>query len=174
MAISKSKKEEVLAELKDAFANSQVAVFTDFTGMDVPTLLELRKRVRESGGTYKVAKKNLLNLALTEQGIEGIDPRQMEGEIAVAFGMTDPAATSKAVYGLAKEVEKPAIVAGIMGEQVLTATEVTHLATLPSREELLAKVVGSINAPVGGFVRVLNGNVQGLVFALKAIADQKA
>lgn len=174
MAISKGKKEEVLAELKDALKSAQVVVFTDFTGMDVPTLLELRRRVRETGGSYKVAKKSLLALALKEQGIEGVDPRTFEGEIAVAFGMKDPAATSKAVYQLQKEVEKPGIVAGIMGAQILSMQEVIQLATLPSREELLARLVGSINAPVSGLVQVMSGNARGLVYALKAIAEQKA
>ncbi|MEX2007917.1 MAG: 50S ribosomal protein L10 [Candidatus Spechtbacterales bacterium] len=174
MAISRAKKEEVIRILEDSLKNAHVVIFTNFQGMDVVGLTNLRANVRQSGGTYLVARKRLIARALESAGITGVNPVGMEGEIALAFGMTDVAATSKAVYQAQKETEQLQIISGIMDGAMLSAAEVVQLATLPSREELLAKVVGTIAAPASSFVRVLNGNMRGLVYALQGIADQKA
>jgi len=139
----------------------------------MPSILRLRNEVRESGGRYVVVKKTLLKRVLDEKKIDGINPLDMEGQIAVAFGMSDAVATAKVVNTIRKELEKPAIIAGLMDGKVLKMEEVIQLASLPSREELLAKLVGSINAPVSGFVNVLGGTLRSLVYALNAVKEQK-
>lgn len=173
MAISKAKKQEVVSELKKAFGDANIAIFTDFRGMDVATITHLRSRIREAGGRYIVAKKNLMHIALKEKKIEGIDPRTLEGEIAIALSEGDSASLAKTIHSFAKDEQKPVMLSAIMDSQILSRTEVEHLATLPSKDELHARVVGSINAPATGLAQVLNGTMQQLVYALSAIAEQK-
>lgn len=174
MAITRQKKEEIVRDLNEAFSSARVAVFTAFQGMNVASLNELRRGVRESGGRYLVAKKTLLKRALGEQKIEGLDPTTLEGEVGVAFGTGDPSATSKAVYQVQKDGGVLQILGGIMDGQVLSAQEVVQFATLPTREELLAKMVGSMNAPMSGMVNVFSGVQRNFVYALKAIGEQKS
>lgn len=174
MAISRTKKESVVRELDEALNGAKIVIFTDFQGTNVAALNELRNKVRESGGVYRVAKKRLLARVLAKRGVDGIDPRTMEGEIAVALGMQDSAATSKAVYEAQQAGETIKIISGIMDEQLLSREDIIQLATLPSRQELLARMVGSMSAPLTGMVRVLEGNIRGLVYALHAISEQKS
>lgn len=174
MAITRQKKEEVVKEIGKELDAARVVIFTDFKGMNMSSISRLRNEVRESGGRYVVVKKSLLKLVLDEKKIEGLDPLAMDGQIAVAFGMDDAVATAKVVDTIRKELEKPAIIAGIMDEKILSSEEVIQLASLPSRDELLARLVGSINAPVSGFVNVLGGTLRSLVYALNAVKEQKS
>ena len=173
MAITKQKKEEIVKELTEAFKNARVSIFADFRGTDVTSLNAFRSKIRETGGTFKVAKKTLITRSLDEASITGINPKELEGEIGVVFGMKDAASTGKAANEQKKTGETFKILGGFMDGAVLTVGDIIQLATLPSRLELLAKFVGSINAPRYGFVRVLSGNVRGLVYALNAIAQNK-
>lgn len=174
MAISKTKKEEIVNDLKELFNNSNIAIFADFSGMDVTTITNLRSQIRDVNGRFVVAKKSLIQLALKDSKADSLDVKAMEGEIAIAFSR-DGEATSiaKTVHTFAKEKEQPSIVAAIMDDGVLSRSEVVVLATLPSREELLTRLVGSINAPTTSFVRVLNGNISSFVRVLNGIAESK-
>jgi len=174
VAISRQKKEQTVQNLTKAFKESKVVIFTDFRGMDVSTLTELRNHIRETGGKYLVAKKTLIKKALEDNKLEGVNPLEMEGQIGLAFGNTDPAATSKVIYQLQKTKKVPQILSGFMDGNVLTSDTIIQLATLPPRQELLAKFVGSIHAPIRGFVNVLDGTMRGLVYALHAIKEQKS
>ncbi|MDX1535791.1 MAG: 50S ribosomal protein L10 [Candidatus Spechtbacterales bacterium] len=174
MAITREKKEQVIDALKKDLDGAKVVVFTDYKGMGVNDLTAMRRKIRESGGRYMVAKKTLIKKALEDAGIKNIDPIEMDGQVAVAFGMEDSVSTTKAIYDTQKETEKPGILLGFMDGKVLTQEQVVQLAKLPSREELLAGVVGSINAPLSGFVNVLGGNLRGLVYTLNAIKEKKA
>ena len=113
-----------------------------------------------------------MTLALKDAGLE-VDAKKMEGQISIAVSQADEIAAAKIVFQAAKANENLKIVGGLLNQKEMTAKEVDALATLPSKEELLAKLVGSINAPVSGFVNVLAGNLRGLVQALKAIAENK-
>lgn len=167
MAISRQKKEEVVKELQDALGKADVVVFTDYKGTDVNTLTDLRNKVRQSGGRYLVAKKTLIKHALGDN-IKGFDPLKLEGQIGLGFGFEDSVATAKVVHGAQLN-----ILGGIMGEKLLSAQEVIQLAQLPTREELVAKVVGTIAAPLSGFANVLRGNFTEFLYALNAIKEQK-
>ncbi len=173
MAITRKKKEQVVSDLKKFFSDSSIVIFTDFKGMGVEKLSRLRTKVRENGGSYVVAKKSLINLALKEEKIEGVDVLNMEGEIAVAFSKEDPVSLTKAIYDFAEEEKRPSMISAVMDDEVLELDRLKRLALIPSREELLTKLVGSLNAPISGLVRTLNGNISGLVYALSAIADSK-
>lgn len=174
MAISRQKKQETIENLNKALKESIVVIFTDFKGMSVNALTELRNNVRETGGKYLVAKKTLIKRALEDNKLEGANPLEMEGQIGIAFAYTDLVATSKVVYESQKTKKAPRILSGFMNGNLLTSDKIIQLAILPSRQELLASFVGSINAPINGFVNVLSGNMRGLVYALQAIKEQKS
>ncbi len=174
MAITRQQKENIVKEIKQDIESSKSIVFTDFQGMDVNTITELRSKISEAGGAYKVVKKTLLKKALEDSGIGDINIMDLEGQIAVAFSNEDVVSVAKVLYDTNKKLEVPQVLKGYMEGRVLEAAEVNKLATIPSREELLAKLVGSINAPVSGLVNVLAGNVRGLVYTLNAIKEQKS
>ncbi len=169
---TKQQKEELIRELAQKLKGSKAIVFSDYKGLQVKDLTALRKELREAGVELKVLKKTLINLALKDAGIEA-DVKKMEGQIAIAVSSQDEVAAAKIIAKAAKANENLKIVGGILGIKELSAAEVNALAKLPSKEELLAKFVGTINAPVSGFVNVLAGNLRSLVNVLKAVADAK-
>jgi large subunit ribosomal protein L10 len=169
---TKSQKEAIVKELAEKLKQSKAVVFSDFKGFTVKDMTTLRKELREQGVDISVVKKTLINLALKDAKMEA-DVKKMEGQIAIAVSAGDEVAAAKILAKFAKANENLKIVGGILGTKELTAEEVNALAKLPSKEELLAKLVGTLNAPVSGFVNVLSGNLRGLVQVLKAVADSK-
>lgn len=169
---TKAQKKEIIKNLSQEIKNSKGVVFSDFKGLNVKDMTEVRKELRAQGIEMQVLKKTLITLALKDAGIE-LDAKKMEGQIAVAASDKDEIAAAKIIAKFAKANENLKIAGGLLGEEVLTKEEVENLAKLPSKEELLAKMVGSLNAPVSGFVNVLAGNLRGLVNSLKAIAEKK-
>ena len=173
MAISKTKKNDIVQDLQSLFSSSRVAIFTEFSGMDVVTITQLRSQIRDADCSFVVAKKSLINLALQGANIDGVNVKEMEGEVAVAFGSGDVTAIAKVIHSFAKEHEKPSVISGIVDGEVVSQGDIATFATLPSRDELLSELVGTINAPISGFVRTLNGTITGFVRTLDAIADSK-
>lgn len=169
---TKDQKKNIVKDLAEKIKNSKSVVFSDFKGLKVKDMTDLRKELRKEGTDMKVVKKTLMNLALKDAGIE-MDTNKFEGQIAVTVSEQDEVAAAKIIAKFAKANENLKIVGGILGTKVLAKEEVTALAKLPSKEELLAKLVGTLNAPVSGFVNVLAGNIRGLVTVLKAVADKK-
>jgi len=176
MAKTRAQKQEVIESLVDKFSNAKSAVFVDYKGISVTDAADLRQQAKDAGGEYLVAAKTLIQKALEQSGDKKdlVDPTQLEGNIALIFGFEDEVAPAKIAYDFGKGKEVFEIRGGIMGAQFMELSQVEALAKLPSREELLAKVVGSLNAPVSGFVNVLAGNLRGLVNVLNAVKDQKA
>jgi large subunit ribosomal protein L10 len=148
------------------------AVLVDYQGMDVARSTELRRRSRESGVDFVVAKNTLTKRAADEAGVEGIS-EFLVGPTALAFS-GDPVASAKLMAEFADQVESFALKGGLLeGGRVLGEAEVVALSKLPGREQLLAQIVGGISSPLTGLVTVLNNTVQGLVVALGQIAEQK-
>lgn len=170
---TRSQKEAIVRKLAQSLKESKAVVFSDFKGFTVKDMTTLRRELREQGVDISVVKKTLISLALKDAKIEA-DVKKMEGQIAIAVSGGDEVAAAKILAKFAKANENLKIVGGILGTKELTAEEVNALAKLPSKEELLAKLVGTLNAPVSGFVNVLAGNLRGLVQVLKAVADSKA
>jgi len=169
MAKTRQRKEKDLDSLIKNFEGSKSTVFANYYGLKVKDVDELRKNCRKSGLKVAVAKKNLLRLAFKKYEIE---PKELEGEILAIFG-TDEILPAKAAADFAKTHEPLKIIAGLMTGKWMDAAGVKTLARLPSKEELLAKLVGTINAPVSGFVNVLAGNLRGLLYTLNGIKDKK-
>ena len=174
MAKTRERKEADVAKMSELFASTKLAVLTDYRGLDVPAINELRSKLRDAGITYTVAKNTLVKLALADSPQKDVDTSILTGPMAIAFG-ADEVEAAKIVAEFAKQYQALDILGAIAEDgSVLSKAEVQALAALPSREQLTAQLVGTIAAPLSGFVRVLNSNVASVVYALSAIKDKKA
>ncbi|HOW60764.1 MAG TPA: 50S ribosomal protein L10 [Candidatus Moranbacteria bacterium] len=172
--LTKQQKIELVKNLTEKIKVAKTAVFVDFKGLKVKDSTDLKKALRAEGVDYVVVRKTLLDIALKNAGIKGISTKTMEGQVALSLSNIDEVAGAKIIDKFAKTNENIKMLGGFLGEQIMDAAEVKALAKIPSREELLAKLVGTLNAPVSGFVNVLAGNLRGLVQVLNAIKEQKA
>ncbi len=161
-----------VAELKDLLSSSKGAVLVDYCGLTVAEDTELRSKMREAGVKYMVAKNTFIRIAAKEAGIEGLDA-YLEHNPAVAFSAEDPVAPAKILNDFSKDHKALEIKAGILDGKVIALDEVKALAELPSREELLAKLVGSMQAPISGLVNVLQGTIRNFVYTLEAVRQKK-
>lgn len=174
MPKSRQQKDAMVEDIVNHLTDMKAAVFVHFSGVKIADSDALRQKCRENNVAYSVTKKTLLKLGLKKAGIDDVDEQSLEGNIATAFGMTDEVTPAKLMHEFAKDHEGFRLMGGIIEAKFINAAEVTALAQLPSKQELLAKLVGSINAPVSGLVNVLAGNLRGLVQVLNAIKETKA
>lgn len=179
MPKTKLQKQEILRDLDEKIKKAKSIIFTKFNRLKVKDNEALRQELKKDGSEYYVAKKTLIDLAFKNSKIKDLNVKEFEGRIAAVFGYEDEVAPAKIVAKYKKELkgededEKVEFLGGILENKYLTAEEVMSLASLPSKQELYAKIVGSINAPVSGFVNVLSGNLRNLVYVLKAIEEKK-
>lgn len=177
MAKSRIEKAEIVAELKDRLSRAKGIAFVQASGYTMTDANALREKAREANADIFVAKKTLLTIAAREAGIEGLDKSALEGSVLAAVGYGDEIAAAKLLKEYSKEKEKQKVVAkllaGVLEGQVITADKVETLAALPTKQQLLGQLVGTLNAPVSGFVNVLAGNLRGLVTVLKAVQEKK-
>lgn len=164
-------KEQIVAEIKENISNSDVAIMTQYVGMNVAQATELRKKLREAGAQFKVYKNTLARLALRELDLESAAD-MMEGPTSWAF-CKDPVAPAKILKDFAKDVQFVAMRGGILTGSVVSAAQLEALADLPSREQLIAQVVGTIAMPLRNTVGVLSALPRNLVNALDQIRKQK-
>lgn len=168
----KEQKGQVVQELKEKFSDSSSAILVDYKGLNVQEVTELRNNFREANVHYKVYKNTLTEIAIKEMGLEELVPF-LKGPTAIAFGEDDPVAPAKILTDAIKKYKKIEFKAGIVEGKVIDVDGIKELADLPSREELIAKILGSLNAPISNLVGVLGGTTRALVYALSAIKDQK-
>lgn len=168
-----SQKRVVVDKISSKIKAAKAMVFADYRGLTVEQDTELRSALRKAGVEYKVVKNTLTRIAVNENGLEGLD-EILNGPTAMAVSDSDPVAPAKILSEYAKKFDKLEIKAGVVEGKVIDLNGVKALAELPPREVLIAKVLGTFNAPITGFVNVLNGNIRGLAVALNAIAEQKA
>jgi large subunit ribosomal protein L10 len=173
MAQTKDQKKKIVADLTQILKSAKAVVFSDFKGLKVKDLTKLKKELREAGVSFAVFKKTLINIALKEAKID-LDAQKMEGQIAVAVSAQDEVAAAKIIEKFGRTNENIKITGGILGKTLMTIEEVKALAKLPGKDELLAKLVGTLNAPVSGLANVLVGNMRGLVQVLKGISEKQA
>jgi len=173
LPITRQQKEQMLEMLKEKINSSQLVVFANYQGLNVDAMTKLRRKMRESGSEIKVAKNTIAKLAAKELGLEEINP-YLEGPTAFAFGFEDPVAPAKALNSFAKEYKQLEIKGGILEGRVVDAKKIAALADLPTREVLLAKVLGGMQAPMYGFAGALQGLLRNLVYVLDAVREKKA
>jgi len=170
--LTKKQKQEIVEELADKLKRQKSLIFTDFRGLKVGELQELRNQLRQQAETeYKVAKKTLIKLAV-ERAKKEVDLSQFESSVALAFGFGDPIMPAKIISKFAKEHKNLEVLGGLMEDKFLSAEEVKELAMIPSRNELLASLISSLKAPISEFVNVLQGNIRNLIGVLNAISNK--
>jgi large subunit ribosomal protein L10 len=166
------KKEQEVRQLSQYIGETTFTVLTDYRGLDVAEVTELRAKMREAGITYKVAKNTLIKLAAHEQGITDFDP-YLEGPTAIAFS-EDPVALAKILVEFAKTHTDLEIKTGLLEKKSIEVEELKNLAKLPTREVLLGQVVGAMQSPMYGFAGSLAGLLRKFVYALDQVKEQKA
>jgi len=171
--LNRQGKNEIVAELAEKLANAKAAYLADYRGINVEQVNALREQLRQEGVEYRVVKNTLLRLAAKGTGTECLD-EHFQGPTAITIVSGDPVAPAKTLIEFAKKNAKFELRAGALDGKVLTADDIKALSELPSREVLLAKVLGSLNAPASNFVGVLAAIPRSLVQVLAAIQDQKA
>jgi large subunit ribosomal protein L10 len=174
MPKSKIQKAEILRDLDEKIKKSKSIVFASFDGLEVKDNEELRNNLKKEKGEYYVSKKTLLDLAFKNNKVNDLDIKNLPGKIATVFAYEDEVSPAKVVLNFKKKHEgKIEFIGGILDGKVINKEDVEKIATLPGKQELYAKLVGSLNSPVSGFVNVLSGNLRGLVTVLKAISEKK-
>lgn len=167
------KNQETLAVIKGELSNAGAVWVVDYCGLTVKEVQELRRSVREAGASMKVYKNTLVHIALEDAELPTLDD-MLNGPSAFVFAGEDVAAAAKAVKNFAKGNDKLEIKGGLMEGKAVTAAEVEAIASLPSREELLAHIAAAINGVAKALAVCVNGVPQGLAQVTKAVADQKA
>jgi large subunit ribosomal protein L10 len=172
MALSRSKKDQLIEKYEGGLATAPHAFVLGFKGIKVPQVTELRNRVRASGGEYVVVKNTLALRAVDSQGLAALNGH-FTGPTAVAFSQTDPVALAKALTDFAKDVPAIEFKGGLVEGRAVPAEQIKEIANLPSREELLAKLLFLMQSPVQRFVRVLAAVPQSFVMVLDQIRIQR-
>ncbi|MBI4256990.1 50S ribosomal protein L10 [Candidatus Uhrbacteria bacterium] len=172
MPKTRAQKGEIVDELAQKIGKMKSVVFTRISGYTMDDANSLRQKGREVGVEVMIAKKTLLNRALQSNGFT-IASDELEGSILTTIGFDDEVAAAKLMADFAKERETIQIVGGILEGKFVGTDAIKQLATLPSREQLLAMLVRSLGAPISGFVNVLAGNLRSLVYVLNAIKATK-
>lgn len=170
---TKAFKNEKIEYFKKQFEQAKVAIVTDYRGLSVDEITQLRRALQKENSDFTVTKNTLCKIASKGTNFEAIEPL-MQGPNAIAFGFGDEVSAAKVVAKFIKENKKGEIIGGVMEGNLLNADEAKKLANMPSREELYAKILGSINSPASGIVYSVNGVMSALVRAIDAVAKQKA
>src|SRR5262245_2422734 len=165
------RKIESVADLSDKLSRTQLTLVTDYRGLTVAEISDLRRKLRETGAELIVAKNTLTLRAAKETGHEALEPL-LAGPTALTFAYQDAAKTAKAINDFNKGPKKLVIRGGMLGKSVLNAGALDQVASLPTREQVLAQIVGGVAAPVAGVVGVVNAAVTNVLYALQARIDQ--
>lgn len=165
-------KKQVVAEVTEKFSNAKSVIITDYRGLTVAEVTELRSRLRAQGVEYRVIKNTLLKIAAKDAGIEGAE-EYFQGPTAVAYGLEDAVAPAQVLSKFIKEYKKMEIKGGILEGKVIGFDEVNALADLPPREILLGQVASVFQAPIAGLVNVLQGPIRKLGYALEEVRKLK-
>jgi large subunit ribosomal protein L10 len=166
------KKAEV-QKLSERIKASKAIVLTEFSGLTVEQDTEMRRVLREAGIEYTVTKNSLIRFAIKGSDLDALE-KYLEGPTAIATHNQDPAAPAKVLADFVKKYDKLNFKAGVVEGKVIGADDVKALATMPSREELIARTLAGFNAPIAGLVNVLNANLRGLAIVLNAISEKKS
>lgn len=174
--MNKAEKATAVAELKEHFTKANAAFFADYKGLTVEQVNDLRRRLRPHNVKVRVIKNNLARLAVKEAKLSDSSEQLLDtvvGPTMVAFAYGDPAAAAKVIHKFGEEIEVFGLKDSLLSAQRLTTKQVEELSKLPSREVLLAKLLGQLNAPVQNFVGVLAAVPRSLVQVLAAIEQKK-
>ena len=171
--MNRTEKEQVVQELAQRLADTQAAFLADYRGINVEQATSLRRELTQAGVEYRVVKNNLIKLAAKGTPAEVLQDF-CAGPTAIALSGADPVAPAKILSKFAKDVQAFELKAGVLGGKLMSVADINALADLPSREELLAMALSSMNAPVSNFVGTLAAVPRSLVQVLNAIGQSRA
>ena len=172
MSTTRTQKGEAVVALTERLHRSPAIYLTDFTGLTVKRMTDLRRKLRGVGVGYVVVKNTLAARAFAESKVAGLDD-VLAGATGIVFAGPDPVGAAKILADFQKEFQQPTVKAGLLEGRRISADEVKRLASLPSREMLLAQLGGAFQAPMAGFVGALNGLLYQWVGALEALRVQR-
>ena len=172
MAISRDKKQTVVAELSELLGNARMTAFAGYEGLTVADLQELRRAAREQDVVIKVVKNRLVRVALEQsEALKNIDASPLKGQLMYAISSTDEVAPAQILANFAKTHEALQLAGAISADgKLLSETEVKALATLPSKNELIAQVIATLTSPVNDVMNGLSGNLHALLDGIEAKA----
>jgi large subunit ribosomal protein L10 len=166
-------KEQIVEVIKDRFANCDAVILADYRGLSVKDMQQLRNKLRDAGAEMTIYKNSLTEIAMRELAMPDMS-EYLAGPTGFVFVTGDPVGPAKALTAFAKEHDALELKGGIVDNQVVDAAGIKAISMLPSREELIAKLLGTMLNPLVGFARVLNGPVEAFARTVSAVADQKA
>ena len=165
-------KQQIVEELADKMGRASAGVFVDYRGITVEEDTKLRAEMRKVGVDYAVVKNTMTRFAAQKIGLDGLD-ETLNGTTALAMSFEDPVAPAKVIQQYAAKHDKFQIKSGFVEGRVISAAEVVQLASMPPKEILIARAMGSILSPASGLANVVNATMRSLAIALNAIAEQK-
>ncbi len=171
MAITKERKQELLAQYTDLLQRSQAVILTNYHGLNVAQITQLRNQIRQANGAYYVTKNTLIKLAMQQMDLT-VSDEWLDGPTAVGFCFDEVPAVAKVIQDFAEETEILSIKGALLGTKSISDERVKTLAKLPPAEVLKAQLLGTLSGPMSGLVGVLNGALAGLVGVLEARKDQ--
>jgi large subunit ribosomal protein L10 len=174
MISTKAQKQETVTALAAKLQRASTVYVTDFTGLNVARITDLRRRLRAAGVEYVVVKNTLALRALGEGPVRGHLEPHLTGPTALVLAGNDPAGAAKVLTDFAREFEKPRVKIGLVDGKAVTPEQVKRLAALPAKHELLAQLGGALQAPMANFVGALNGLLYTMVGALEALKIKRA
>jgi len=172
LAISKKRKDELVNQYVELLKQSRAVFLTEYTGLDVKQMQELRSEVRKVDGAYHVTKNTLLRLALEESG-KPVPKDLLAGQSGAGFALSEAPSLAKVLTEFAKGQEELTIKGGILGTDILTAAQVEALANLPSLDELRAQIIGLVQAPARNIASTIAGGIRQVVNVIDAYAKSE-
>ena len=162
----------VVDEVRDRLSSADAAILTEYRGLKVSDLANLRRSLRDAGGDYRIYKNTLVRFAALDLGLEDL-VGMLEGPTAIAFVSGDAAGVAKALRDYARTNPVLVVKGGVLGNRVMTAADTTALADLPSREVLLARLAGGLQAPLAKLAGLLQALPRNFAYGLKALIEQR-
>ncbi len=172
MSLTKDQKRLQLEELKDKLGTASSVIYTQYIGMTVGEIGELRRKLKKAGAEMKVAKKTLMRIAAEEKNLPVMEDAHMIGPVACIFSYQDPTAGAQAAYAFSKDHQQVKFLGGLFEGKLLSKQDAMALATIPSRQVLLGTFAGMIRSPLQKFASICNSPLGGFARALKALGEK--
>jgi large subunit ribosomal protein L10 len=169
----KEQNKEKVKDLKEKLTEAKSVIFAEYTGLNANRMNELRKQIRSEGAELNISKNTLMKIALSKENHNGDIAKNLKGQMMALFSYEDAISPLKKLVEFAREHETPSVRIGLFEGNVITAEKIVELSELPSKKELLARVVGGLKSPLSGIANVLGGTQRNFVYALSAIAEKK-
>ncbi len=171
--ITKEKKKAIVAELLEKLKDTNGLYLVDYTGISVEESIGIRREFKEANAELKVAKNTLIKIALNEDGKFSVPDDKLVGQTALAFGYDDPVAPARVIKKIVEKTKKLELKSAVLEGQVFDGSQLKEVASLPTREDLIAGIIGSIGAPASGIVGAINAVMRDLTSVIEEVAKKQ-